>query len=351
MMPSHPDDGDALQLQPDPDKLFRYHRQQLSAMLDGELSPDQARFMLRRLDHDTELADCWARWQVCGDVLRGRHHALLPADFAAGVARAVADGARLPDDAAAAAPSADRRSVGRRAGILRWGGGAALVASVAMVALLVGRQTSTLQGVEPGAGQVAVTGAATAPPASSTPAPNGSGEAPSGAIDAGVVALAGASALAIAEVPRRDERRSRGQSQRAAATREQRHAEPTRIAASAPVRVSPSAPAEEAVAFALPALASESSVASPRPWPRAGLGSTNPFAASYGAAGGAANEGAMSFHPFEPRIEDASSRTLQVAGAPGVSETAIGPLRFEAPPPAAPSSADVSAGPFAPATE
>ena len=53
------DDIDALQIGPDPDKLFVYHRQQLSAMLDGELSPDEAKFMLRRLQHDTELATCW----------------------------------------------------------------------------------------------------------------------------------------------------------------------------------------------------------------------------------------------------------------------------------------------------
>ncbi|NZA26934.1 sigma-E factor negative regulatory protein, partial [Luteimonas sp. SJ-92] len=89
-MPS--DDSEALQIGPDPDKLYLYHRQQLSAMLDGELSPDQARFMLRRLQHDVELASCWERWQVCGDVMRGQRNALLPADFAEGVARAIAGG-------------------------------------------------------------------------------------------------------------------------------------------------------------------------------------------------------------------------------------------------------------------
>src|SRR5690606_36407727 len=62
-----------------PDRLYAHNRRQLSAMLDGELSPDQARFMLRRLQHDGELAACWERWQVCGDVLRGRGHSLLPA--------------------------------------------------------------------------------------------------------------------------------------------------------------------------------------------------------------------------------------------------------------------------------
>src|SRR5690625_2128055 len=121
---------DNLQIVPDPDKLDRYHRQQLSAMLDGELSPDQARFMLRRLQHDAGLAGCWERWQVCGDVLRGQRNALLPADFAQRVSSAIAAGDRQAADAAAHRGGT---------GLLRWGGGVALAASVAMVALLVGR--------------------------------------------------------------------------------------------------------------------------------------------------------------------------------------------------------------------
>lgn len=128
------EDSDSIQILPDADKLDRYHRQQLSAMLDGELSPDQARFMLRRLEHDVELAECWERWQICGDVLRGQRNALLPADFASRVSSAIA--ADLP-------PAAGHRE---RAGgrVLRWGGGAALAASVAMAALLVGRQAGPM---------------------------------------------------------------------------------------------------------------------------------------------------------------------------------------------------------------
>src|SRR5699024_1538244 len=130
------DDTDSIQIVPDPDKLDRYHRQQLSAMLDGELSPDQARFMLRRLQHDAELAHCWERWQVGGDVLRGQRNALLPADFAQKVSAAIAGDAQASHQVAA-------RAGGPR--LLRGGGGAALAASVAMAALLVGRQA----GVDP----------------------------------------------------------------------------------------------------------------------------------------------------------------------------------------------------------
>ena len=53
---NHADDIDAMQIGPDPDKLLVYHRRQLSAMLDGELSPDEAKFMLRRLQHQRRIA-------------------------------------------------------------------------------------------------------------------------------------------------------------------------------------------------------------------------------------------------------------------------------------------------------
>ena len=114
-----------------PDRLEAHYRRQLSAMLDGELSPDQARFMLRRLQHDRELAARWERWQVCGDVLRGRGHALLPADFSSRVAAAIA----APQTAGTAQAAASAGSA-RPHRLLRWGGGA-LAASVALVALLM----------------------------------------------------------------------------------------------------------------------------------------------------------------------------------------------------------------------
>ncbi|HWU69970.1 MAG TPA: RseA family anti-sigma factor, partial [Pseudoxanthomonas sp.] len=51
------------------DKFELHYRLQLSALIDGDLSPDEARFLLRRLQHDGELNACWERWQLCGDVL------------------------------------------------------------------------------------------------------------------------------------------------------------------------------------------------------------------------------------------------------------------------------------------
>ncbi|MCD9031082.1 sigma-E factor negative regulatory protein [Luteimonas sp. Y-2-2-4F] len=317
----HPDDSDALQLQPEPDKLYRYHRQQLSAMLDGELPPDQARFMLRRLEHDTGLAECWERWQVCGDVLRGRQAALLPADFAASVARAIAGDASAQDAVVRSAGQAARRG-----GLLRWGGSAALAASVAVVALLVGRQAQAPLEVEtPAPARVA----AADPVPEPVPAPAAPAEAPAAAPLEGVtLAMAGASALAVAETPRRDERRSRGQSQRAAATRERRRQE-----AAAPERVlaaanAPALPAAHPASGAFVAEAAPEPAA--RPWPQAGFGGASPFAAGYAPAAGLE---APSFHPFEPRLDARPAMPLPALVWPQAA-TAVGTHALEPAPPA-----------------
>ena len=47
-----------------------HHRQQLSAMIDGELEADQASFLLRRLEHDDRLARYQLRWQRYGQLMR-----------------------------------------------------------------------------------------------------------------------------------------------------------------------------------------------------------------------------------------------------------------------------------------
>ena len=286
-----PDDSDALQLQPDPDTLYRYHRQQLSAMLDGELSPDQARFMLRRLEHDAELAGCWERWQVCGDVLRGRHEAPLPADFAAGIALAINAGARLPEDTVTvqAAP------VARRAGLMRWGGGAALAASVAMAALFVGRQMQPPVETE----LPSRVAAGNPAPASGAVVPGMAPEAE--AMDASTLALASAAALAAADVPRRSGRQARGSgvtARPASAGRSQQ----TQVAVAAQPRPQAAEPMEPSMPASRPVVAAVESVVAvdapaARPWPRAGAG--NPFAAGYGPD----TMQVRTYHPFEPQID------------------------------------------------
>ena len=79
-----------------------FHREQLSAMMDGALSADEARFLLRRMEHDDELADCWERWQFAGDAMRGIAGRALPADFSRRVGRAIADDIALDIGGAAA---------------------------------------------------------------------------------------------------------------------------------------------------------------------------------------------------------------------------------------------------------
>ncbi|MBB1471525.1 hypothetical protein H5368_00600 [Luteimonas sp. MC1782] len=334
-------DAEDLEFQPaPPDKLYTHNRRQLSAMLDGELSPDQARFMLRRLQHDTDLADCWERWQVCGDVLRGHGHALLPADFSRRVALAIA-----APDAGSANGTGQALFRRPRARLVRWGGGA-LAASMALVALFMARQLpdsplpATAGGGElvaqaidapPGAREVRDSLARVPDTAAPTAVPGpllAGNEAPASQLPEGSEgAWAATTSVAVAEVPRRAaERRSRGQSQRAA----------RRVAASTPVRaravagtsmtpgmgptstddaVGLLADLPDARAFGAPFGAQ--AVAPSRPWPRAvlpGLAAGNqPFAARYGLPSAPSD---AAFAPFQPRlVEPSPVRQSVVPGA------------------------------------
>ncbi|NUS38566.1 MAG: sigma-E factor negative regulatory protein, partial [Lysobacter sp.] len=111
----------------DGERILDHTRQQLSALIDGELAPDEAAFLMRRLQHDDALAGCWERWQLAGELLRGRGGARLPAGFSTRVMAVVAAEAPV-------APAATMRP--RR--WLAWSGGA-IAASIALVALFVAR--------------------------------------------------------------------------------------------------------------------------------------------------------------------------------------------------------------------
>ena len=95
-------------------------REQLSALMDGELPRDQVRFLLRRVDGDIQFVHTWTRYQLAGDVL-GRRAAALPLreDFAQVLMQ------RL-----------DAGSTGIGIGVLRWAGGGAIAAAVAVFALV-----------------------------------------------------------------------------------------------------------------------------------------------------------------------------------------------------------------------
>jgi sigma-E factor negative regulatory protein RseA len=102
------------------------HRENLSALTDGELEFDQVRFILRRAEHDAELRISWSSYHVARDCLRGEFAGRLARkDFADRVM------------AALDAPAAVSNGTSRR--WLRWSAGGAIAASVAVVALMVAR--------------------------------------------------------------------------------------------------------------------------------------------------------------------------------------------------------------------
>lgn len=225
-----------------PDDLLR---EQLSAMMDGALPADESRFLLRRMEHDDDLADTWQRWQLYGDAMRGHAGRLLPADFAARVGRAIADDAALAE-----APVAAQR--GRA---WRWGGGAAVAASVALAALLGTRTLVPGAGVDSAPAATAIdpvpVASNTMPAASSPPV-----QPPI------VVSEAGAS-LALASNGTDGPRKPRV---KAADIVEPL---PTRTSAASDTAVA--AVAQDAAGGTLPAeLASSDPVA--RPWPKSVLG-------------------------------------------------------------------------------
>jgi negative regulator of sigma E activity len=283
------------------DKVLDHTREQLSALFDNELALDEARFLERRLQHDAALAGCVSRWQAIGDAMRGQACALAPAGFSDRVALAVA-----AEAGPVAAPRAEGRM--RRA----WMPGAALAASVALVALFATRQVADAPDGQAPAAQVAQAAVpdGLATPAPATPAQSPRPPAPQAPAPA---AAQLAAAVAVAEVPRRAAatRRasvgSRGQSQRAAATRVSRAAEAQPQFAVAAATPSNSSALQAAVArqnpFA-PAEAAQRAVVS-RPWPRALLpnASAGTFNVGYGSVQPAVPQDAgETFHPFRPRI-------------------------------------------------
>jgi len=104
-------------------------RESLSAGIDGELSKEQLRFLLRRLDHDASLQQAWARYHVARDSLRRELPPLAGPGFAARVMLAIEQ-----ESKPAATPT-------RRSHWLRWSTGGAIAASVAAAALMIGQPT------------------------------------------------------------------------------------------------------------------------------------------------------------------------------------------------------------------
>ncbi len=101
----------------------------LSVGIDGELSKEQLRFLLRRLDHDPSLQLSWARYHIARDSLRRQLPPLASAVFAARVMQAIER------------ESTPAVATSRRSHWLRWSTGGAIAASVAAAALMIGQPT------------------------------------------------------------------------------------------------------------------------------------------------------------------------------------------------------------------
>ncbi|WP_130618169.1 sigma-E factor negative regulatory protein [Dyella amyloliquefaciens] len=99
-------------------------RENLSAGMDGELSKEELRFLLRRVDHDAALQQAWSRYHVARDGLRRQLPPLASGGFAARVIQAIEqDGLAV-------------RGKPRRHW-LHWSAGGAIAAGVAVAALMV----------------------------------------------------------------------------------------------------------------------------------------------------------------------------------------------------------------------
>jgi sigma-E factor negative regulatory protein RseA len=109
-------------------------RENLSAGIDGELSNEELRFLLRRLDHDVSLQQAWAHYHIARDGLRRQLPLMASPGFAARVMVAIEQESM---------PVTASDSSGRRRGShwLRWSAGGAIAASVAAAALMIGQPT------------------------------------------------------------------------------------------------------------------------------------------------------------------------------------------------------------------
>jgi sigma-E factor negative regulatory protein RseA len=106
----------------------QHAREQLSAGIDGELSHEELRFLLRRLDHDVELRRTWVSYHVARDGLHRQLAPLAESGFTSRVMLAIEQ-----ESVVVAAPRAHRW--------LRWSAGGAIAASVAAAALMVSQPT------------------------------------------------------------------------------------------------------------------------------------------------------------------------------------------------------------------
>ncbi len=248
-------------------------REQLSALMDGALPADETRFLLRRLQHDASLAECWERWRLSAEVMRGLAPAQrLPADFASRVAASLRGEER----------NAPGKSVvrARTPAWLRWGGGVAMVASLAVAAVMI--RPSVMDA--PAAAAVAIADAS--PASNKAPASQAPTQDPAG-MPLGSQAAALATAVAVTAKPMRNARRGN-----------QPRANDQAPSSQPGLRQMQKIRSEIAANAAMSSLLPHAEIAT-RPWPRAVL-------PQYGNPGvtvgfGDSTRGAAPYNPFQTR--------------------------------------------------
>ena len=102
--------------------MSQHIQEQLSALMDGELSREETLFLMRGVAHDGGLVQRWSAYHIIRQSLRRQEILPLRADFSSAVLQQVL---------AEGAPSATRRTPW-----LRWASGGAIAASVAVAALV-----------------------------------------------------------------------------------------------------------------------------------------------------------------------------------------------------------------------
>jgi negative regulator of sigma E activity len=262
----------------------RDERETLSALFDGELASDAARFALKRLDHDAEWRETCGRWQMIGDALRGEATSAAPTGFASGVMRMLdAEAQAAVASAASERVMASTTTNSRR----RWIGGAALAASVAMAAVLVVRPFSETSAPDR---QVV-----SAPTATEVPAPAAvSAPAPASADDPSPNSIAAAEAPAAAANHRvaRSPRAARGERRQAAPVRNEANEAATVVAIATSAAVNNGRPFHPPVDDIVT-----------RPWPRSVLSGDSAGALTVGF-GSTSSTSPSSLYPFEPRLPE-----------------------------------------------
>ncbi|WP_201314528.1 sigma-E factor negative regulatory protein [Dyella sp. EPa41] len=111
-------------------------RENLSAGMDGELSKEELRFLLRRIDHDAALQQAWSRYHVARDGLRRQLPPLAGDGFANRVMQAVEQERGV--------------MIGKpRRHWLHWSAGGAIAAGVAVAALMVAQPAGQPDSLSP----------------------------------------------------------------------------------------------------------------------------------------------------------------------------------------------------------